>query len=334
MFQPSYFETMNRIDRLIGMILLLQGQRVITAEQISAHFEISVRTVYRDLSALGEAGVPIVAEAGIGYSLMRGYHIPPVMFTEDEAAALFMSGEVTEQVADDSLKQSLRSALLKVRSVLPQEKRDYLQRLRSSLGVRLRRRDGERRESLMPIQDAVVRRRCLSIRYNTANRGAISDRVVEPLGLVFYSNQWHVIAWCRLREDVRDFRLDRISAWEVTNERFTGHEGFSLRSFLSQNVENHELTPVTVLVNCEVLERFRSEMPSTAVSEKPLGDHRIRIEFLTPSVEWLTGWLLGFGMQVEAAEPAELRECLRQEAQAVAMRLAHTLFQKSDTLLT
>ena len=94
---------MNRIDRLTGMILLLQGQRVITAEQIAAHFEISVRTVYRDLAALGEAGVPIVAEAGVGYSLMRGYHMPPVMFTEDEAAALFMSGEVTEQIADDSL---------------------------------------------------------------------------------------------------------------------------------------------------------------------------------------------------------------------------------------
>ncbi|RYD46383.1 MAG: HTH domain-containing protein, partial [Verrucomicrobiaceae bacterium] len=158
---------MNRIDRLTGMILLLQGQRVITAEQIAGHFEISVRTVYRDLSALGEAGVPIIAEAGVGYSLMRGYHMPPVMFTEDEAAALFMSGEVTDQVADDSLRHSLRSALLKVRSVLPQEKKDYLHQLRDKVGVWFRHSGDEmRRESLMPIQDAIVRRRCLRISYN------------------------------------------------------------------------------------------------------------------------------------------------------------------------
>ena len=178
---------MNRIDRLTGMILLLQGQRVITAEQIAGHFEISVRTVYRDIAALGEAGVPIVSEAGVGYSLMRGYHMPPVMFTEDEAAALFMSGEVTEQIADDSLKQSLRSALLKVRSVLPQEKKDYLHRLKDTVGGWFRRGGGDgKRESLMPVQEAVVRRRCVSIRYNTANRGAITERTVEPLGLVFY----------------------------------------------------------------------------------------------------------------------------------------------------
>lgn len=151
---------MNRIDRLTGMILLLQGQRVITAEQVAAHFEISVRTVYRDFSALGEAGVPIVAEAGVGYSLMRGYHMPPVMFTEDEAAALFMSAEVTEPVADESLRQSLRSALLKVRSVLPQEKRDYLRQLQGKVGI-MTRPSGtdDRRESLMPVQGAVARRR-------------------------------------------------------------------------------------------------------------------------------------------------------------------------------
>ncbi|MFT6379079.1 MAG: putative DNA-binding transcriptional regulator YafY, partial [Akkermansiaceae bacterium] len=84
---------MNRIDRLTAMILMLQSHRVVTAEQIAGHFELSVRTVYRDLSALGEAGVPIVAEAGVGYSLMPGYHMPPVMFSEEEAAALLMSGE-------------------------------------------------------------------------------------------------------------------------------------------------------------------------------------------------------------------------------------------------
>ncbi|MES2657423.1 MAG: YafY family protein [Verrucomicrobiota bacterium] len=314
---------MNRIDRLTGMILLLQGQRVITAEQIAAHYEISVRTVYRDLSALGEAGVPIIAEAGVGYSLMRGYHMPPVMFTEDEAAALFMSGEVTEQVADESLRHSLRSALLKVRSVLPQEKKDYLHRLKDRIGVRLRQPGGDqRRESLMPIQDAVVRKRCLQIRYNTANRGAITTRIVEPLGLVFYARQWHLIAWCRLRREVRDFRLDRMATWELLDESFEGRADFSVKEFLRENIESHELTPVTVIVEIEALERFRAEMPCTPISETSLSDSRARLELLAFSLDWLTDWLLGFGMRVEVIEPHELRDSVRKAALAIAAHYA------------
>jgi len=314
---------MNRIDRLTGMILLLQGQRVITAEQIAAHFEISVRTVYRDLAALGEAGVPIIAEAGVGYSLMRGYHMPPVMFTEDEAAALFMSGEVTEQIADDSLKQSLRSALLKVRSVLPQEKRDYLHRLNGAVSVWFRRPGGEEKgESLMPVQDAIVRRNCLAIHYDAASRGTITGRVVEPLGLVYYSRRWHLIAWCRLRRDFRDFRLDRLASWEVLDERYEGHADFSVKEFLRECIENRELTPATVIVEREALERFRAELPSTPVSQQTQPDGRVKLELLSYSIPWLAEWLLGFGLKVEALEPPELRDSMREAAQAVAARYA------------
>jgi predicted DNA-binding transcriptional regulator YafY len=314
---------MNRIDRLTGMILLLQGQRVITAEQIAGHFEISVRTVYRDLSALGEAGVPIIAEAGIGYSLMRGYHMPPVMFTEDEAAALFMSGVVTEQIADESLSQSLKSALLKVRSVLPQDKKDYLHQLKDKVSVSFRQRGvRERRESLMPIQDAIVRRRCLKIHYNTASQGAITERWVEPLGLVFYSRQWHLLAWCRLRKEVRDFRLDRMAHWEVLVDCFAERADFSARDFLRRSIESHELTPATVIVERGSLERFKGEIPCTPLSEEILPDGRVRLELLTFSCEWLGGWLLGFGTSVEAIDPPKLRDGMRDAALSVAARYA------------
>lgn len=312
---------MNRIDRLTGMILLLQGQRVITAERIAEHFEVSVRTVYRDLAALGEAGVPIVAEAGVGYSLMRGYHMPPVMFTEDEAAALFMSCEVAGQVADGSLRQSLRAAMLKIRSVLPEERKDYLNRLNHTIGVYFRRPDGEgKRDSLMPVQDAIARRRCLAIRYNTANRGAITHRVVEPLGLVFYAHQWHLIAWCRLRQDARDFRLDRMASWDVLDENFSGHEGFSVKDFVKDCDDGCELVPVTVRVALEAVERFRLEMPCTPLVETTGPGAWVELELLAFSLDWLANWLLGFGTKAEAVAPEELRVKVRTAALAVAER--------------
>ena len=171
---------MNRIDRLTAMILMLQSQRVVTAEQLAEHFGLSVRTIYRDIAALGEAGVPIAAEAGIGYSLMRGFHMPPIMFTEEEAAALFMSGELAEKFGDESLRQSLQGALLKVRAALPEERKDYLSRLGEAVGISGRPTGQEEERSLMPVQEAVVRKRCLALRYDAGGRGDVTERVVEP----------------------------------------------------------------------------------------------------------------------------------------------------------
>ncbi|TLD71766.1 YafY family transcriptional regulator [Phragmitibacter flavus] len=312
---------MNRIDRLTGMILLLQGQRVITAEQVAAHFEISVRTVYRDLAALGEAGVPIVAEAGVGYSLMKGYHVPPVMFTEDEAAALFLSGEVTEQVADESLRGALRSALLKVKSVMPRERREYLNRLKHVVqvgqGARSQRREDEHR-ALMPLQQAVVRRQEVELRYDAGGRGEISSRTVEPLGLTFYGHHWHLVAFCRLRKDFRDFRLDRMVGWEVMPQCFAGHEEFSLKEFLKSVLEGLDTLPVTVVFERQVMDRVYREMPGTPLQVVEIRGGRVQVEMLTYSLEWTVGWLLSFGRGMEVVGPLGLRESVREVAQSMA----------------
>ena len=146
--------------------------------------------------------------------------------------------------------------------------------------------------------------------------------MVEPLGLVFYSRQWHLIAWCRLRGEVRDFRLDRVAAWEVLGECYDGHAGFSVKEFLSECIDGHELVPATVVVAAESIERFRAEMPCTPVSEVKLPGGRVRVELLSFSTGWLAEWLLGFGARVEAVEPPELREAVREAALAVAARYA------------
>ncbi|MEM7600473.1 MAG: YafY family protein, partial [Verrucomicrobiota bacterium] len=263
---------MNRIDRLTAMILMLQGRRVVTAEQIAEYFEISVRTVYRDIAALGEAGVPIIAEAGVGYALMKGYHMPPVMFTEAEAAALLTSSELAEKFGDDSLKKTMRSAMLKVQAALPEERRDYLGRLESAVNV-MGPESGEGKDCrLLLLQEAVVRRRCLKLEYNTGGRNELSKRVVEPLGVTYYGRHWHLVAWCRMRTDFRDFRLDRISICEVLPEIFTGHEDFSFMDFLHDEIKDLELIPVTLVFENRSLDRALAEMPAQMVSRQALDD--------------------------------------------------------------
>src|SRR5437867_3213695 len=155
------FERMNRIDRLMATVVLLQSRRVVRAEDIAAHFEISLRTVYRDIAALGEGGIPIMAEAGVGYSLVKGYHLPPVMFTTDEASALSTGGQLVEHLTDTSLRKQMESALLKIRSVLPRDRQDYLDRLQRSTAVVVRGSNTMPRlsgEMLIPIQRAIAER--------------------------------------------------------------------------------------------------------------------------------------------------------------------------------
>lgn len=309
---------MNRIDRLTGTLLLLQSQRGLTAERIAAHWEISVRTVYRDLAALAEIGVPVVFDPERGYTLMNGYRVPPIRFTDAEAAALFVAGTVTEGLADRTLRDPLRSALLKIRTVLPEPRRDYLSRLRQTLGV-WPARTGQTASSgaFMPIQDAVLRRHCLAIRYDAAGRGTITARTVEPLGLLFYTGHWHLIAYCRLRQDFRDFRLDRMVDLERLDETFRRHEDFSIEDFLDKTLADRERIPVTLTVDRGLAERFRCEAFGTALREESLDADRLRITLQVCSLEGLAGWLLGFGQGLRVESPSGLRDQVRRQAEAV-----------------
>lgn len=309
----------NRIDRLTAMILMLQGRRVVTAEQIGEHFEISVRTVYRDIAALGEAGVPIAAEAGVGYSLMRGYHMPPVQFTEEEAVALFMSGELADKFGDESLKTAVRAAMLKVRAVLPTERKDYLGKLGDAVGIMGALPESEDDKAvLMPVQEAVVRRRCLTLEYDTGGRGEVCERVVEPMGVVFYGRRWHLLAWCRLREDVRDFRLDRMRRFEVLAETFEPRDDFSMMRYLHGEADPSDLIPITIECEPWVLDRVLAELPAQLAEREPLAEGRMRVKGLAYNLDWLSGWLLGLGTAVSVVAPPELREKMALSARNLA----------------
>jgi predicted DNA-binding transcriptional regulator YafY len=308
----------NRIDRLLGVILLLQSRRVVTAEQIAARFEISVRTVYRDLSALSEIGVPIAAEAGVGYSLLRGYHLPPLMFSEAEASALFIGSEMVKEFADRSLAGPTDSALLKIRAVLPREQREQAERiLQRTAVIGSPRQTGHLdRGILLPIQRAVALQRVLFLEYQAKGREQTTPREVEPLGVVYYGGAWYLIAWCRLRADFRHFRLDRIRYLAVREATFESRPGFSLRAHLAESVRKEDTIPARVRFSPEAAERARHECFAGLVEERQV-DGRVEMDFLTFSLEWLARWVLSFGREAEAVSPERLRALVRTEAEQV-----------------
>ena len=307
---------MNRIDRLVAILIHLQGRRVTRAEEIAEEFAISVRTVYRDIAALAEAGVPIVGEAGLGYSIVRGYHLPPVHLTAEEATALITAALLMDRFADSSLSRSMGSALAKIRAVLPQDHQDRIARLESRMSI-AQGPHRSRAASLFAIQKALADRTVLRIAYRNSGAPASTQRDVEPLGLTYYADRWHLIAWCRLRRDYRDFRSDRIESLALLSEQFGPHDDFSLAAFLARREEEVERVTGVIKTDPVAAERVRKEAPFRLLSEER-DESSVSFRIEGDKWNWYAGWLLSFGERLSVQEPNELRELLQQIARATA----------------
>lgn len=313
---------MNRTDRLVAMVLHLQGRRVVRASDLAAHFGITERTVYRDIAALGEAGVPISGEAGVGYSLLKGYQLPPVMFTAEEAVSLFVGGELVKQFTDASLQAPMASALDKLRAVLPRDRQDHVERLVSRTLVygqtaRQSAPEAAAQRWLLPVQQGVVLRRVLRMTYQGRERSEETQRDVEPLGVVFYGGTWYLVAWCRLRTDNRHFRIDRIRRLELTAEKFELREGFSFKQHMAESAAREKTLPVRVWFHRTAQERAQRESFATLIEEQAR-DGGAEFALYAWSLEWMAHWLLSFGARAEALAPAKLRALVRAEAAKIA----------------
>src|SRR3970040_288108 len=217
---------MTRIDRLTAILIHLQSKRIVKAEELANRFEISLRAVDRDVKALMEAGVPIGSEAGTGYFIVDGYPLPPVMFSQEEAGAMLLAGKLVEKMTDRSVREAFESALTKIKSVLNDPGREHLENLYTHIEVQRSPRGGEPEfpnRFLTDIQTAVVVKKAIEIEYLSRYRDQLTQRIVEPIGLYYYGSAWHLIAWCRFRNDYRDFRAERISKLTLTTATFSDH---------------------------------------------------------------------------------------------------------------
>jgi len=300
---------MNRIDRLTAILIHLQTKRVVKADEIAERFGMSLRTVYRDVKALMEAGVPIGSEAGKGYFIVDGFHLPPVMFTQDEANSMILAGKLVEKIADKSVRDALNAALYKIKSVLSDDYKDGVENLDSNIQIYFQGRANTNDHTfpdhfMTEIQRAVARKQILKLDY-VNQAGEVSQRLVEPAGIFFYSMAWHLIAWCRLRNGYRDFRSDRIKNLSNTGEVFNERSNVSLKEyFKAMYAANQNLEPAVVIFDKKAL---NGRPLSSTTTQVDLGD-RIRAEFVMDHLDFIARWLLMYGKGVEIESPNRLRE--------------------------
>jgi predicted DNA-binding transcriptional regulator YafY len=222
---------MNRIDRLFGITTLLQSKKHVPAEQIAEQFGISVRTVYRDIKALGEQGIPISFEQNRGYFLVQGYFLPPVSFTPEEANALVLLEAIAAALADTSIQAHCATALHKVKAVLRTPEKDRLEQFTSRIELHVPEYAQGAADYLAPLQSAIASRHIVEMAY-CDKEGIASQRRVEPIGLAFYNFAWHLVGWCHLRQDYRDFRLTRIQQLTATTVPFSRPQHLTLTEYI------------------------------------------------------------------------------------------------------
>lgn len=231
-----------RLSRLTSLLVLLQTKRLITAREIAERYQISMRTAYRDLKALEAAGIPLFVEEGKGYSLIEGFSLPPIMFTEEEANALITAGKIVAKNSDSSLINQYQTALLKIRAVLKYSGKTKTALLNERIAyVQTTRRDAMS-NYISTIQIALTNFKLLKIQYKTLYKHEISERIIEPLALYNTHDYWIHIAWCRLRYDFREFRLDRIMTIELLKDHFEDRK-FKLIDYFKEKISKNKLDP-------------------------------------------------------------------------------------------
>ncbi len=197
------------MDRLLGILTLLQSKKYVLAEKIAEKFSISIRTVYRDIKALVELGIPVSFEAPKGYFVIQGYFLPPVSFSSEEANALLLSESLVYGFADRSIQKHYSNALNKVKAVLRSQQKEKLDLLNDSIRMQMHPNLLLDVEWLSLLQQAISGKTIVEIEYKD-NKEQHSKRHLEPIGLIFYAFNWHLIGWCHTRNDYRDFKVSRI----------------------------------------------------------------------------------------------------------------------------
>ncbi|WP_417355058.1 helix-turn-helix transcriptional regulator [Flavobacterium sp.] len=306
---------MNRFDRITAILIQLQSKRVVKAQDLADRFDISLRTVYRDIRTLEEAGVPLYGEAGVGYSLVEGYRLPPVMFSREEAIAFLTAEKLMEKFTDDSLQSHFSSAMFKVKAVLRGTEKDLVENLESQIMVTQRKTNASPSGNILDtLLKAISDKKVIKMEYKAFGNEESLERKIEPIGVFHEYENWYTIGYCHLRDSYRQFRLDRVVCMELTDEQ--QQERTSLKEFNEMRERaKASLTLQKVIIKVDkTMALYIQEHKHYYgfVSEK-VSDNYIEMTFLTQSPQQgFVRWLAMFGDHVELVEPLSLKADMKK----------------------
>jgi predicted DNA-binding transcriptional regulator YafY len=311
--------------RLITLILLLQRRPNQKAADLAAALGISVRSLHRYFGMLDEMGIPIYSERGPhgGFSLLRGYKLPPLVFTPEEATAIYLGAGLVEDLWGSLYRDAARGALAKLSNVLPEEQQQEVAWARRSLvATGLHRADqAPLAPALEKLRQGVRERISMRIAYQSSGQAVPQTRRLDPYALVHRSGWWYVVGYCHLRQAVRSFRVDRITSLELTDQVFQPSPDFDVRVYLEKEFKDQP--------HLQVRLRFTPQAAAVAHSSRDLWetlegqpDGAIEVTLVTVDLTWAASTVLSFGPIVTVLEPPELRAMLADWAREIVKQYA------------
>ena len=322
---------MNRTDRLLAIVLELQGRERVTAEALAHTFGVTKRTIYRDILALNESGVPVVSAAGQGYWLMEGYFLPPVSLNLDEAMMLILGSEVMAQSFDAQGRAAAKSASRKIEAALSGAVAQEVAYLKDN--IRFVRMDSDVlidiSETLRLVRGAILEQRPLHLHYfkrKGRTSGEASERTVDPHALIHFKDAWVLSAYCHLRSALRIFRLDRIQKIEVLPQTFERRAGYSVSMHHEPDVAGQEVE----LLFDKNMTQWVKERPAYFIHDYCGTPEGLRVVLKVHRPEEALSWILSWGSSVKVLSPESLKDLLREELEKMIKAMSNEL--KAETL--
>ncbi|MEW6127677.1 MAG: YafY family protein [Acidobacteriota bacterium] len=303
---------MNRTDRLLALVFELQRGGIRRAEDLAEKFSITKRTVYRDIQALCETGVPVISLPGQGYALMEGYFLPPLSFSTDEATMLILGSHFVADHFDSQYKTAAQSASRKIETVLSTKRREEVRFLQNSIELVPMGVNHEENDNLRKLRRAIIESRTTHIVYNGRYSPEQSSREVDPYGLVHYTGNWYLVAHCHLRQAFRNFRLDRIESLTLLDKTFIRPADFTL-----EQIERDERQIIIRALFDKAIENWVREWRSYYVDEMQSTAEGLLVTLRVHHENEVWNWLMSWGAQVQILEPESLRFRVIDEAEKI-----------------
>ncbi|PUV21964.1 helix-turn-helix transcriptional regulator [Sphingobacterium athyrii] len=303
----------KRFDRILAIYMHLQAKPVVTAAALAEKYEVSLRTIYRDIRSLMQAGIPIYGEAGNGYSLVEGYKMPPLQFSREEALSFVAAEKLVEKYTDRNLAHHFTTAMLKMKAILRGNEKEHVALLGDNFLVRGGRHQFNEKltHGTNTLIESIAEKKCVEIYYSKPSDKTPEKREIEAVGIFVESKFWYVLAFCKLRNDYRQFRLDRISKIRKLADSF-GKEHPELSFFLNKRHET-PTTKVVVQVNREMARYMEWDRHYFGFQKEVVTDSYVEMHFESIHVEsGFARWYMMFADKGKIIEPESLKGTVRQ----------------------
>lgn len=317
----------NTATRLITLIFLLQNQPNQKASELAEKLGVSLRTVHRYFAMLDDMGIPVYSERGPygGFSLVRGYKMPPLVFTPEEAVAVALGTGIVEEIWGELYRESARGALAKLENLLPDEQVREVAWARSSLVATGMHRADLRSQTpvLEKLRRAIREHRSVEMKYQSSQVPHPTQRGLDSYALVHRWGWWYVIGWCHVHHEVRTFRVDRIMDVALSDAVFVQLPDFELQEYLKNELQSQPQVKVRL--------RFEPQAAVIVVGNHSYWetvetnpDGSMEVTFLSPSLEWAASSTLAYGPAVEVLEPPRLRHMVAEWAGVITNKYQNT----------